>query len=52
MGTVHDVLQRVIDLYESIIYHWKDTLGCRAFDVGAKDFRVYRLLRRRALEGT
>ena len=53
MGTVHDVLQRVIDLYESIIYHWKDTLGCRAFDVGAKDFRVYnRLLRRRASEGT
>lgn len=32
MDAVHDVLQRMIDLYESIIYHWKDTLGCRAFD--------------------
>lgn len=32
MDTVHDVLQRMTDLYESILYHWKGALGCRAFD--------------------
>ncbi len=36
MDTVHDVLQQILNLYESIIYHWNDTLGVRAFDQARK----------------